>query len=126
MENERSTLIRIGNRDYEMLLTTKATKEIARRYGGLDKLGDKLLQNENLAEALDELVWLITLLVNQPIQIHNLYSEEKQELLNAETVELLTAPYDLADYRECLMDCLTKGMKRNVESEPDGKNLVAG
>ena len=126
MENERSTLIRIGNRDYEMLLTTKAIKEIARRYGGLDKLGDKLLQNENLAEALDELVWLITLLVNQSIQIHNLYSEEKQELLNAETVELLTAPYDLADYRECLMDCLTKGMKRNVESEPDGKNLVAG
>ena len=35
MENERSALIKIGGQEYEMLLTTKATREIAKRYGGL-------------------------------------------------------------------------------------------
>ena len=47
---------------YEMLLTTKATKEIAGRYGGLENLGDKLMKSENFEMALDEIVWLITLL----------------------------------------------------------------
>ena len=36
MENDRAAMIQIGNREYEMLLTTRATKEIAKRYGGLE------------------------------------------------------------------------------------------
>lgn len=36
MANERSAVITIGGNDYELLLTTKATKEIAGRYGGLE------------------------------------------------------------------------------------------
>ena len=35
MADERSTLITIGGNEYEMLLTTKAPKEIANRYAGL-------------------------------------------------------------------------------------------
>lgn len=38
MGNERSANIKIGGQEYEMLLTTKATKEIAKRYGGLSNL----------------------------------------------------------------------------------------
>ena len=41
MANDRSAFIKIGDEEYELLLTTRATKEIAKRYGGLDKLGDK-------------------------------------------------------------------------------------
>ena len=37
--DERSAIVNIGGREYEMLLTTKATKEIAGRYGGLENLG---------------------------------------------------------------------------------------
>ena len=33
-QNERSAAIQIGGETYELLLTTKATKEIAKRYGG--------------------------------------------------------------------------------------------
>lgn len=72
MENERSSLITIGGEQYEMVLTTRATKAISTRYGGLDNLGDKLMKSENMEMALDEIVWLITLLCNQGIQIHNL------------------------------------------------------
>ena len=45
MENERSSLITIGGEQYEMILTTRATKSISARYGGLDNLGDKLTKS---------------------------------------------------------------------------------
>lgn len=55
-----------------MILTTRATKAISNRYGGLDNLGDKLMKSENMEMALDEIIWLITLLCNQSIEIYNL------------------------------------------------------
>ena len=70
MDN-RSAQITIGGKEYELLLTTKATKEIGKKYGGLSDLGDKLLKAENFETAIDELIWLISLLANQPILVHN-------------------------------------------------------
>ena len=93
--SERSAIITIGGTEYKMLLTTKATKEIAKRYGGLSNLGEKLMKSENFEMALDEVIWLITLLANQSVLIHNLQNpNEKRELLTEETVELLTSPFD--------------------------------
>ena len=120
--NDRSALITIGGEEYELLLTTRATKEIAARYGGLDNLGDKLLKSENFEMAIGEIVWLITVLANQSILIHNLKNADKKELLTEDTVELLTTPYDLAEYKEAITECLYKGTKRNIESETDTKN----
>ena len=61
---ERTAVVNIGGQEYEMLLTTRATKQIAGRYGGLENLGEKLMKAENFEMALDEIVWLITLLCN--------------------------------------------------------------
>lgn len=120
MANERSALIKIGEKEYEMLLTTKATKEIAKRYGGLSNLGEKLMKSENFEMALDEIVWLITLLANQSVLIYNLQNpDKKQELLTEETVELLTSPLELGEYKNAIMDAMYKGTKRHVESEED-------
>jgi len=120
MADERSTKITIGGAEYEMLLTTKATKEIAGRYGGLSNLGEKLMKSENFEMALDEIVWLITLLANQSVLVHNLKNPaKKRELLTEEAVELLTSPFELSDYKNAIMDAMYKGMKRHVESEDD-------
>ena len=59
---DRGSIIKIGENDYELILTTRATKEIAKRYGGLENLGDRLMKSENFEMALDEIIWLITLL----------------------------------------------------------------
>lgn len=67
--------VNIGGQEYEMLLTTRATKAIAGRYGGLENLGEKLMKAENFEMALDEIVWLITLLCNQPMQACMLTAE---------------------------------------------------
>lgn len=127
MADERSSKITIGGQEYEMLLTTKATKEIAKRYGGLSNLGDKLMKSENFELALDEIVWLITLLANQSVLVNNLQNPKaKKELLTEETVELLTSPFELAAHKNAIMDAMYKGTKREVESEPDAKNSQVG
>lgn len=128
MDNERSAKITIGGVEYEMLLTTKATKEIAKRYGGLSNLGDKLMKSKNFEMALDEVVWLITLLANQSVLVHNLQNPgTKRDLLTEDAVELLTSPVELADYKNSIMEAMFKGTKRNVESEEDSsKNVAVG
>lgn len=128
MDNERSAKITIGGQEYELILTTKATKEIAKRYGGLSNLGEKLMKTENFEMALDEVVWLITLLANQSVLVHNLQNPaKKRDLLTEDAVELLTSPLELSDYKNCIMEAMFKGTKRNIESEEDSsKNVSVG
>lgn len=127
MDNERSAKINIGGSEYSLVLTTRATKEIARRYGGLENLGEKLLKAENFELALDEIIWLITLLANQSILIHNLKHKDKpQEPLTEEEVELLTTPLELATYKAAITEAMFKGTARNIESETDSKNAEVG
>ena len=125
MSDERKSVINVGGEDYELLLTALATKEIAGRYGGLENLGDHLMKSENFEMAIGEIVWLISLLANQSILVHNLkHKDSPKELLTEEMVELLTVPADLATYKSAIMEALLKGTKRNVESEADAKNAV--
>ena len=120
MDNDRSATINIGDKEYELVLTTRATKAIAGRYGGLENLGEKLMKSENFEMALDEIVWLITLLANQSILIRNLKNKNApEELLTEEEVELLTSPLDLAAYKNAITEAMFKGTKRDVESEED-------
>lgn len=122
MANERSAIIKIGDKEYELLLTTKATKEIAKKYGGLEKLGDKLLTNKDYEGAIGEIVWLIVTLANQPILIHNYKNpNDKKELLTEDEVEILTTPQDLANFKDAITEALYKGVQRNVVSEESKK-----
>ena len=126
MDNERSAKIGIGGTEYELILTTRATKEIARRYGGLENLGEKLLKAENFELALDEIIWLITLLANQSLLIHNLKHRDKpKELITEEEVELLTSPLELAAYKTAITEAMFKGTARDITSEEDPKNVQA-
>ena len=121
----RSANIAIGGEEYELILTTRATKEIAGRYGGLENLGEKLMKSENFEMAIGEIVWLITLMANQSILIHNIKNKDRQrDLLTEEIVELLTSPLDLAEYKSAITEALYKGTKRNVVSEDNSKNAV--
>ena len=127
MDTERTATITIGGEEYNLVLTTRATKQIAGRYGGLENLGDKLMKSENFEMAIGEIVWLITLLANQSLLIHNLkHRDAPRELLTEEDVELLTSPADLATYKAAIMEALYKGTKRNIVSEDDPKNAAVG
>ncbi|MEI6133013.1 MAG: hypothetical protein WCQ41_09365 [Bacillota bacterium] len=118
METDRGVTVKIGTQEYDLILTTKATKEIAKRYGGLENLGEKIMKSENFELALDEVVWLITLMANQSVLIHNLQNpSDKRELLTEEAVELFTSPLELSAHKDAIMEAMLKGTKRNIESE---------
>ena len=130
MNDDRSVTIQVGGMDYEMVLTTRATKEIAARYGGLEKLGDELLKAENFEAAIDEIVWLITLLVNQGILRYNLKNRDKPKvLITGEEVELLTTPAEMGSYKDAILAAMVAGSARHIQSEEDPnqtKNAVTG
>jgi len=122
-------VIEIGGESYELILTTKATKAIAGKYGGLEKLGDQLLKAENFEPALSEIVRLINLLANQSIMIHNLrHPDTSRALLTEDAVELLTTPMELATFKSAVTQAMFKGTRRDVmsEEEPGSKNSPAG
>lgn len=124
MADERSSVIMIGEKEYELLLTTKATKEIAKKYGGLSNLGDKLVKSENYEDAIGEIVWLIVTLANQPILIFNYKNKGNEKpLLTQDEVELLTTPQDIANFKDAITEALLKGTKRNIESV-EAKNAL--
>ena len=124
MADERSAVITIGEKEYELLLTTKATKEIAKKYGGLSNLGDKLVKSENYEDAIGEIVWLIVTLANQHILIFNYKNKGSEKpLLTQDEVELLTTPQDIANFKDAITEALLKGTKRNIESV-EVKNAV--
>ena len=107
----------IGAESYELILTTRATREIAARYGGLENLGEALETSEDFAHTLGEVIWLITLLANQSVAIHNLqHPDDQRPELTVEAVELLTVPADLADYRSAIAAALQHGTRRVIET----------
>ena len=117
---DRSAIVTIGGVDYPLIVTTKATKEIAKRCGGMEALGDKLMHSENMEDALTEVVWIITLLANQAILIHNFRNKDNPKpILTEDEVELMTTPSDMFGFKEAITEAMLKGTKRNVESESD-------
>jgi hypothetical protein len=116
--NERTSTINIGGTNYELILTTRATKEIAVRYGGLENLGEKLMKSENFEMAIGEVIWLLTLLANQSILIHNLKHKDcPKDLLTEDELELLTTPFELADYKNAISEAMFKGTIQHIQSE---------
>ena len=110
----RSATVSIGGEAYE-----KATRLIAERYGGLEHLGNALETSDDLGKTLGEVIWLITLLANQSVQIHNhRLPDNKRPELTEDEVELLTVPADLADYRGAIAEALQRGTRRDILTEP--------
>lgn len=128
--NERSALITLCGKEYEMILTTKAMKDINSRYGGLGKLGDRLSQSETFEEVIDELVWLLTQLINQGIAVENFKRRKRGEkyipIFKPEEIEILTSPADFAGYKDAIFEALKKGTERYVKSEENPKNVTVG
>ena len=121
METNKS-VIKIGNKEYELLLTTKATKEINNKFGGLENVGNKLTESKSVGESLEIVIWLIVLLANQAILRKNLIEGTKEPEIKEEELEILTSPADLNDFTSAIMNALIVGTKRNIESDESGKN----
>lgn len=127
MENDRSSVITLCGKEYEAVLSIKATQEITKRYGGLEQMGNKLTNAENAAEQIDEALWLVTLLIDQGVQRHNLlHPDDKRTPLTEDEVAVLASPADFTEISKSITSVVVNGSKRSVESEDEPKNTVDG
>ena len=123
MIDDRSVAISLGGEEYRLILTTRATMEIAEKYGGVDNFGDKLLTARDMETAMPELCWLVSVLANQGIALYNLkHPDNKKPDITADEVELLTTPADVFELRPAVLTAIKLGMTRNILSEDEGKN----
>ena len=122
IDDSRVTYLVLGKEKIPLLLTLKATREIATRYGGLEELGNKMLESMDLNGMIDEIVWLIVVLANQCILIENLENKTNKPLLTSTELELRMDPYEMTSYREAILAALQAGQKQHVQSEEEPKN----
>ena len=106
------------------MFSTKAAKEIDKRYGGLENLGKALESAEGFTQRSDELMWLTALLANQSIIIYNKRNPkaEKKSLVTEDYLEAITSPVDYADMNMAIIEAIKKGTQRNIVSEESPKN----
>lgn len=129
MYDDKKVPVKIGDKDYNLILTTAAEKEISKKYGGIAEFGKKIFQTQDFDLALDEITELVVILANQDIMLRNLDAAKKEPLLTAERVELTCSPVELVAFREPIIEAFSRGLQRNVESEEevgDSKNAEVG
>lgn len=116
---EKEITVMLDGEEYPLLLTTLATKQIAAKIGGLDKLKETLtVSTGEEAEMFDTICWLIALLVNQPIMKQNrIHRDNLKPLFEADDIALITQPRELGELMNKVSDAINRGSDRNV---PDG------
>lgn len=124
-EFEEEVKVTLDGEEYPMIMTTYAAKQIVKKFGGLDNLGEKITGDEgNQEEMFDNACWLVALLVNQPILIYNRKHRDAEKLLfEADDIAMLTTLDELTPFMEKVGKAISRGSKRNVpDGVPAGKN----
>ena len=122
--DERLTMITIGGKEFPMMLSVYATKQIIKRFGGLENVGEHI-QKADYAEQIETTMWLLTTLINGGIMFLNYKNNTKDPLIEQEHIEAVISPSDFIEYRDAIFTTMNKGAARHVKSEEtlDSKNV---
>lgn len=118
---DRIVTTEVAGKPYPLCLTLRATKEITKRFGGLENLADALGDAE-LPEQLDTMTWLLSLLMTEGCAMLCVMGEDAPPPLTAEMLEIVLTPGDLIEMQGDLLRTVRVGVGREV----DGKNAEAG
>lgn len=113
--------ITVGGKAYPLNFSVKAAREITERFGDVENIF-QAFQGGDLGKRMDDVVWLLALLINQGIARRNLLNETQVEEVKAEDLEILLGLDDLVGIMMELLAAITAGMEQEVELEPDPKN----
>ena len=113
--------IEIAGSKYPLNFSTKAAKEIAKRYDGLENIEDAF-SGKAVDAMMDEIVWLLSLLIAQGVAYKRIVEGEEVKGITAEELEVVLGVADMAGLKDKIMDAMMGGMKREVEVEIDPKN----
>ena len=117
----RITEIELAGRKYPLNFSTKAVKDFSARYGGLENI-TSAFSDRKADEALEELIWMLSVLIAQGVAYMRLVDGEDVQGITADELEVVLGLGDLGGLKDKLMDALTSGMSRTVEVQVDPKN----
>ena len=113
--------IEIAGSTYPLNFSTKAAKEIAQRYDGLENI-EGAFSGKAVDAMMDEIVWLLSLLIAQGVAYKRIVEGEEVKGITADELEVVLGVADMAGLKDKIMDAMMGGMKREVEVAPDPKN----
>jgi len=114
---EAGKKITIGGRDFELVFNVAALADITERFGGISNLGELLEKDK--AKAIREMPWLIALMANQGIALHNEETGEKMALISSDWVALRMKPKELIRQQNIIMEAISEGMN---DGDAEGEN----
>lgn len=117
----RITEIEIAGKKYPLNFSTKAAKEMAKRYGDISKIADAFT-GKTAGQMMDEAIWILELLISQGVAYKQLAENEEIKGLAADELEVLLGLFEFADLKGIIFNAMNAGMKREVEVEIDSKN----
>ena len=117
----RITEFEIAGKNYPLNFSAKAAKEISKRYGDLSSIS-KAFEGKPIDQLMDEVIWLMNLLIDQGVAYKKLIEGEEINSLSIEELEIVLGVADFANLKATILGAMTAGMKREVEVEPNPKN----
>ena len=125
--------IEVAGKEYPMRFSIAAAKAISEKFGSLDNLSEAL-SGAGEAETLDNVLWVVALLIQQGCAYKNLFEKDQPVLENAPVEKGKYVPLDkeqlevgldilsLRDLQGKIYQTVGTGQRHTVETQTDEKN----
>jgi len=114
--------IKIKNKEYELSLSLKVLKKIANKYGSLDDIDKKIFQNSDIDKAIEELVFLLTNMINNSIERDNISNNTQIALFTEDQMEIYLDALDIQKYKDAILATFQQDNQREIIGEPINDN----
>lgn len=129
----KTVYIEVAGKEYPMRFSIAAAKAISEKFGSLDNLSEAL-SGAGEAETLDNVLWVVALLIQQGCAYKNLFEKDQPVPENAPVEKGKYVPLDkeqlevgldilsLAGMQDKIYQTVSAGQQQTVETQTDEKN----
>lgn len=129
----KTVYIEVAGKEYPMRFSIAAAKAISEKFGSLDNLSEAL-SGAGEAETLDNVLWVVALLIQQGCAYKNLFEKDQPVPENAPVEKGKYVPLDkeqlevgldilsLAGMQDKIYQTVGAGQQQTVETQTDEKN----
>ena len=129
----KTVYIEVAGKEYPMRFSIAAAEAISEKFGSLDKLSEAL-SGAGEADTLDNVLWVVALLIQQGCAYKNLFEKDQPVPENAPVEKGKYVPLDkeqlevgldilsLRDLQGKIYQTVGTGQRQTVETQTDKKN----
>lgn len=113
---KRLSEIEIAGNHYPLNFSVKAVRKICERYGAVEEMWEKI-QAMPVHQRLGEIVWILSLLIEQGTQYLRITEGKELDALTAEELEVLVTIGEFDRYADAINAAALRGASTEVEVE---------